>query len=188
MKTVETAFEVIRALETLDGAGVTELANHLDMSKSTTHNHLATLHQREVVVKRADQYELGLQFLLLGEYVRNQNVLYEHGKKRFRNSPNRPGNTQTSSLKNTGSASTSTKYEGRTPSVADTRPPNCNTRTIYIAPPPEKRSWRTYPVNRYTTSSIDTVSQNRRRIRSRLAKRSSRNSATFAKHVEDKDA
>ena len=81
LKTVETAFEVIRALETLDGAGVTELANHLNMSKSTTHNHLATLRQRDVVVKRADQYELGLQFLLLGEYVRNQNLLYKHGKE-----------------------------------------------------------------------------------------------------------
>lgn len=85
LKTVETAFEVIRALETLDGAGVTELADHLDRSKSTTYNHLATLHQQGVVVKRAGQYELGLQFLLFGEYVRNQDILYKHGKEEIQN-------------------------------------------------------------------------------------------------------
>ncbi|MFB6109162.1 MAG: IclR family transcriptional regulator [Haloplanus sp.] len=80
LKTVERTVEIVEALETLDGAGVTELAAHLDMSKSTTYHYLATLQQEDFVVKNGEQYELGLQFLLSGEYVRNQNRLYKYGK------------------------------------------------------------------------------------------------------------
>lgn len=80
LRTVERTAEVIEALETLDGAGVTELATHLDLSKSTAYHYLATLRQEELVVKDGEQYELSLQFLLSGEYVRNRNRLYKYGK------------------------------------------------------------------------------------------------------------
>jgi DNA-binding IclR family transcriptional regulator len=80
LKTVSRAFDVIRALEELDGAGVTELADHLDISKSAAYSYLATLREDKFVVKRDDVYVLSLQFLLVGEYVRNQNVLYRTGK------------------------------------------------------------------------------------------------------------
>ncbi|AXG06399.1 IclR family transcriptional regulator [Haloplanus rubicundus] len=81
LKTVERTAQVIKALETLDGAGVTELATHLDMSKSSTYHYLATLREEDFVVKNGDQYELGLQLLLSGEYVRNRNLLYRYGKE-----------------------------------------------------------------------------------------------------------
>lgn len=80
LKTVERAFEVVRGLEELDGAGVTELADHLGMSKSAVYNHLATLRANRYVVKDDNTYSLSLQFLLLGEYVRNHDTLYEQGK------------------------------------------------------------------------------------------------------------
>lgn len=80
LQTVSRAFDVIRALEALDGAGVTELANHLDLSKSATYNYLSTLREETFVVKNGDTYELSLQFLLVGEYVRNQNILYRLGR------------------------------------------------------------------------------------------------------------
>jgi len=79
LKTVTRAFDVIGALEELDGAGVTELAEHLDMSKSAVYNYLATLRENKFVVKEGDTYALSLQFLLVGEYVRNQAALYRHG-------------------------------------------------------------------------------------------------------------
>jgi DNA-binding IclR family transcriptional regulator len=81
LKTVERTARIIKALETLDGAGVTELATHLGMSKSSTYHYLATLRQEDFVVKTGDQYELGLQLLLSGEYVRNRNLLYRYGKE-----------------------------------------------------------------------------------------------------------
>ncbi|WP_435348467.1 IclR family transcriptional regulator [Haloarchaeobius sp. HRN-SO-5] len=79
--TVRNALDVVRALESLDGAGVTELANHLGLSKSAVYNHLGTLREERYVVKEGTTYRLSLQFLLLGEYVRNRHVLYRHGKE-----------------------------------------------------------------------------------------------------------
>lgn len=81
LKTVERTARIIKALEELDGAGVTELAAHLDMSKSSTYHYLATLREEDFVVKSGGQYELGLQLLLSGEYVRNRNLLYRYGKE-----------------------------------------------------------------------------------------------------------
>lgn len=81
LKTVERTTRIIEALETLDGAGVTELADHLGMSKSSAYHYLTTLRQEEFVVKKGDQYELGLQLLLSGEYVRNRNLLYRYGRE-----------------------------------------------------------------------------------------------------------
>jgi DNA-binding IclR family transcriptional regulator len=81
LKTVERCAAILDALETLDGAGVTEVATHLDMSKSTTYHYLATLREQHLVVKEGDRYELSLQFLLSGEYVRNRNRLYRYGKE-----------------------------------------------------------------------------------------------------------
>lgn len=80
LKTVSRAFDVVRALEELDGAGVTELADHLDLSKSVAYNYLSTLREEKYVVKEGDTYRLSLQFLLVGEYVRYQNILYRIGK------------------------------------------------------------------------------------------------------------
>ncbi|WP_254546004.1 IclR family transcriptional regulator [Halomarina pelagica] len=67
-----TSARVVRALLDLDGAGVTELARHLDLSKSAVHNHLVTLERLEVVVKEDGTYRLGLRFLDLGVRVRDR--------------------------------------------------------------------------------------------------------------------
>ncbi|RLM54054.1 IclR family transcriptional regulator [Halobellus sp. Atlit-31R] len=84
LKTVSRAFDVVRALEELDGAGVTELADHLDLSKSVVYNYLSTLRAEKFVVKEGDTYRLSLQFLLVGEYVRYQNTLYRIGKSELK--------------------------------------------------------------------------------------------------------
>jgi len=81
LKTVSRAFDIVRALEELDGAGVTELADHLDMSKSGVYNYLATLREQKFVVKEGSEYSLSLQWLLVGEYVRNRTRLYRLGKE-----------------------------------------------------------------------------------------------------------
>lgn len=85
LKTVSRSLDVVRALEELDGAGVTELADRLDMSKSAVYNHLMTLQDNKFVVKDGNTYSLSLQFLLMGEYVRNQHQLYKLGKEELEN-------------------------------------------------------------------------------------------------------
>ena len=61
---------ILLGLKELDGAGVTELAEHLDLAKSTVHNHLSTLHEAKFVTKEGTEYHLGLRFLDLGEAAR----------------------------------------------------------------------------------------------------------------------
>jgi DNA-binding IclR family transcriptional regulator len=68
----ETSLRIIDALRTLDGAGVTELADHLGLPKSTVHNHLQTLRRNEYVTRQGSQYAIGLRFLQLGEYARDR--------------------------------------------------------------------------------------------------------------------
>lgn len=76
IKTTKRSFELIEGLKEMGGAGVTELANRLDMSKSVVHNHLNTLRDEEYVVKRNDKYALSLKFLELGGYTRKQMPIY----------------------------------------------------------------------------------------------------------------
>lgn len=72
-----TSLEIIEQLRELDGARVTELAEELDLSPSTIHTHLSTLLSADYVVKSGDIYHLSLQFLGLGDYVRNRRNAYK---------------------------------------------------------------------------------------------------------------
>lgn len=80
MATVATSWKIIGALESLQGAGVTELADYLDIPKGTVYTHLATLKEQKYVVKRDGKYHLGLHFLNLGEFVKKHNVLFKAGR------------------------------------------------------------------------------------------------------------
>lgn len=80
LATVETTIDVLTALETLDGAGVTELADHLGLSKAAVHNHLSTLKANDLVVQQGWEYQLGLRLMAMGEYVKHHRPLYHAGK------------------------------------------------------------------------------------------------------------
>lgn len=71
VRATRTTFRVIEALRETNGAGVTELAGELDLSKSAVHNHLVTLERLEFVRKKGNEYRLGLGFLDLGTAVRD---------------------------------------------------------------------------------------------------------------------
>lgn len=72
VKSVETAMEIIELLEARDGAGVTEIADGLDLAKGTVHTQLATMRERGFVAKSGDEYQLGLRFLELGENAKDR--------------------------------------------------------------------------------------------------------------------
>ncbi|WP_435361886.1 IclR family transcriptional regulator [Haloarchaeobius sp. DFWS5] len=72
LRSLERTFTLIKELERRDGAGVTELAEAVDLSKSSVHKHLTTLRAGDFVRKDGDRYSLGLRFLDIGGYVRNQ--------------------------------------------------------------------------------------------------------------------
>jgi len=80
VKSTKTTFEIIRALQELDGARITELASHIDKSKGSVHNHLSTLYEMGYVTKEDNSYRVGLQFLEHGIYARKRQPLYENAK------------------------------------------------------------------------------------------------------------
>jgi DNA-binding IclR family transcriptional regulator len=71
VKSVQTSFEIIHLLQEFGGASLNEVAEQLDLAKSTVHNYLRTLESMGYVVKRDRTYRLGLRFLTHGMAARN---------------------------------------------------------------------------------------------------------------------
>lgn len=78
LSTTETSFDVAEALKDLNGARVTEVADHLGISKSVAHGHLSTLLQRGYLVREGDEYHLGLRFANLGEYAKTRKSAFSN--------------------------------------------------------------------------------------------------------------
>jgi DNA-binding IclR family transcriptional regulator len=81
-RTVEAADKTCRIIGVLHrtgGAGVTEIADRLDVTKGTIHTHLTTLRQNGFVVKSGDVYRTSFRFLKIGEDLRARSKLYRFG-------------------------------------------------------------------------------------------------------------
>jgi DNA-binding IclR family transcriptional regulator len=76
----ETSFAVVELIGERGEAGVSEVATELGVSKSTAHNHLATLEDLGYVVRGQEGYALGLGFLGLGDRARARYGLYYPAK------------------------------------------------------------------------------------------------------------
>lgn len=79
---VETAFDIVEHLKEVDGAGVTEVAEELDLAKSTVHGHLSTLYSKGYVARNGDTFHVALRFLGVGNYARERSLLYQVGKEK----------------------------------------------------------------------------------------------------------
>lgn len=80
IKAVENAFDIVENIAALDGCGVQELADHMDLSKSTAHIYLKTLADIGYLIRRNEEYHLGLRFLNIGGRVRHNSNLYQVGR------------------------------------------------------------------------------------------------------------
>ncbi|MFC4247953.1 IclR family transcriptional regulator [Natribaculum luteum] len=76
IQSVEKACRIVRALRELDGGGVTEIADHVDMTKGSAHTYLNTLKRNDIVTETNGHYQLSLFLLEVGEYVKHQNQVY----------------------------------------------------------------------------------------------------------------
>lgn len=85
VKTTSTSFRLVEALFELDGAGVTELADHLDISKSAAHKHVHTLRKLGYVVEKDDRFYPGLRFLDRGTQAQYQHPLYDVAEREIKN-------------------------------------------------------------------------------------------------------
>lgn len=80
IKGTEKTILIVETLKEMEGAGVTELADRLGLSKGTVHDYLSTLREHNYVVKEGDTYHVGLGFFELGEYARNRIRIYHVAK------------------------------------------------------------------------------------------------------------
>jgi len=80
VKATRVSFQVVEALQELDGAGVTELSDHLGIPPSTVHDHLRTLKDLELIVKEDGSYHTGMRFLEFGGYARQRKKVFEVAK------------------------------------------------------------------------------------------------------------
>jgi DNA-binding IclR family transcriptional regulator len=80
VQAVQISCDILAALRETDGAGVSQLADHLGRSKATIHSHLATLADNEFVVNNDGTYDISLKFVDIGEYAKNQIDIYEVAK------------------------------------------------------------------------------------------------------------
>jgi DNA-binding IclR family transcriptional regulator len=76
VKSVATSFRIIEELQELEWSGASELADRLDLPISTIHDHLQTLTQLELLVRKDGKYRVSLRFLDYGGAVRKQTALY----------------------------------------------------------------------------------------------------------------
>ena len=77
VEAVQTSLDIIDLLKEREGAGVTEIAEELDLSKGTVHGHIATLAENEYIVKNDNTYRLSLRHLELGETVKDRLEIYD---------------------------------------------------------------------------------------------------------------
>ncbi|GAB3031684.1 IclR family transcriptional regulator [Natronobiforma cellulositropha] len=91
VQTVDRMLDIVEIIHEQDGAGVSEIAEQVELGKSAVHNHLTTLANREYVDKDGDQYHIGLSFLSLGAYARNRTPIYETGRSQVDTLADRTG-------------------------------------------------------------------------------------------------
>ena len=77
---VDTAFSIIDKLQEEGACGVTELADAMELPKSTVHKHLQTLVNQGYVRKVDGRYGLGFKFLKYGGTVRDRSRIYTYGR------------------------------------------------------------------------------------------------------------
>ncbi|MCU4800549.1 IclR family transcriptional regulator [Halobacteria archaeon HArc-gm2] len=72
VKATETSFRIIELLDERQGAGVSELAREVDISKSAVYKHVKTLERLGYLVREGDDYFPSNRFLDLGRGARGR--------------------------------------------------------------------------------------------------------------------
>lgn len=78
---VETSFTLVEYLAENGPESVSQIADDIDRPKSTVHVHLKTLENSGAVVRRGNDYELGLKFLNIGGQIRRRHRVYQAAKR-----------------------------------------------------------------------------------------------------------
>lgn len=78
---VNISIDIIEASHSLQGARLTDLAEHLELSKSTVHSHLRTLEGRELLTREGNTYRPSYRFIKIAETLRQAHYeIYRFGR------------------------------------------------------------------------------------------------------------
>jgi len=68
IKSARNTVDIVEVVRRADGATLTEVAQEIDLARSTVHDYLQTLLGMEYLVKEGDEYHVSLKFLDLGHH------------------------------------------------------------------------------------------------------------------------
>jgi DNA-binding IclR family transcriptional regulator len=81
IQALKRAFGIVDALSELQAAGVSELADHLDVPKSTVHVYLQTLEEEGYLLNSGGTYRLSHRFLEIGGELRHSSSLFQGARQ-----------------------------------------------------------------------------------------------------------
>lgn len=102
VKAVSRVVSILDALQRNDGAGVTELAAEVDLTKGTIHSYLASLEEHDFVTNEGGTYSLGHGTLRYGGWVLEQNRFYAQAIDHVRTLAERTGEIAALSIEEHG--------------------------------------------------------------------------------------
>lgn len=76
LETTDTSINVLETIRELEGASLATLQERMDVPKSTLYYHLNTLERRGYLDKAGTEYNLGMKFLVFGQYVKTREREY----------------------------------------------------------------------------------------------------------------
>lgn len=88
---IETTLTIAQALQEYESVGITELADEVDLPRSTVFNHLKTLEKNEYVINEGGSYRLGCRFLKLGAKARKHHDVHEIARQEVNHLANETG-------------------------------------------------------------------------------------------------
>lgn len=77
LKSVRSCLEIVEIITESNGCGVSELAEKMDMPKSTAFEYLRTLKEEGYLLKENGEYKCSTRFLSLGDRIRNNTEVYK---------------------------------------------------------------------------------------------------------------
>ena len=77
VKSVKKTFEIVRTIQELNGASLTELSREMGIPQSTAHNYLKSLEESHYLVNEDGTYHVGIRFLEHGAYARDRRNIYD---------------------------------------------------------------------------------------------------------------
>lgn len=79
VRAIETTISVLKSVKELEGNTLGEIADGVNMTKGTVHNHLTPTEEHGFVVRENDEFHLGIRFFEFGEATRQRRKICEVG-------------------------------------------------------------------------------------------------------------